>query len=300
MSDPIKTQFGVALVHVTKIIPENVKPFADVADALKEEIAADRAKTTVNGIHDKIEDERTSGKALADAAKTVGLDVTTIEAVDATGHDKSGAELPDLPDRDALLRAAFASDIGVDNDTLSTRDGGYVWYEVAGIEPAHDRTLDEVKDEVTKDWHDDQVTSALASKAADLVKQIDAGETVEAAAAAAGGLPVEHVNDAKRDGAADLAPGVVAQIFDVPVDAAGSAAGTGLTRVVFKVLDSVVPPRDPESTESKTDEQQLQAAFSDDLLGEYLAKLQADTGVSVNQAALNNAIGSSGSGTGSY
>ena len=101
-----------------------------------------------------------------------------IDAVDAAGNDKSGAERADLPDRDALLRSAFASDIGVDNDTLSTRDGGYEWYEVAAIDPAHDRTLDEVKDEVTKDWHDDQVTSALASKAADLVKAIDAGETV--------------------------------------------------------------------------------------------------------------------------
>ena len=59
-----------------------------------------------------------------------------------------------------------------------------------------------------------------------------------------------------------------------------------------------MPPRDPESAESKTDEQQLQAAFSEDLLGEYLAKLQTDTGVTVNQAALNNAIGgSSSSGT---
>ena len=294
VSNPIKTQFGVALIHVTKISPEDVKPFADVAAALKDEIAADRAKATVSSIHDKIEDERTSGKALADAAKTVGLDVTTIDAVDATGHDKSGAERADLPDRDALLRAAFASDIGVDNDTLSTRDGGYVWYEVAAIDPAHDRTLDEVKDEVTKDWHADQVNSALASKAADLVKVIDAGETV---AAAAGGLAVAHVNNAKRDGVADLPPSVVVQIFNVPVDAAGSAEGTGLTRVVFKVVDSVVPSRDPESAESKTDEAQLKAAFGEDLVGEYLAKLQTDTGVTVNETALSNAIGSSSSGT---
>lgn len=291
VSGPIQTQFGVALVHVVKIIPENVKAFADVKGALKDEIAADRAKATVNKIHDQIEDERTSGKALADAAKTAGLDVMTIDAVDATGHDKSGAELPNLPDRDALLRASFASDIGVDNDTLSTRDGGYVWYEVAGIEPAHDQTLQDVKDEVTKDWHDDQVTSALASKAADLVKEIDAGTTVDAAAAAAGGLPVVHVNDAKRNGAADLPAGVVAQIFNVQVDAAGSAAGAGLSRVVFKVLDSVVPSRDPESAESKADEAQLQAGLSEDLLGEYLAKLQTDAGVTVNQAALSNAMG---------
>jgi peptidyl-prolyl cis-trans isomerase D len=295
VSDPIKTQFGVALLHVVKIVPENLQPFADVEAALKDEIAADRAKAAVSSIHDKIEDERTSGKALADAAKTIGLDVTTIDPVDASGHDKSGAEVPDLPDRDALLKAAFASDIGVDNDTLSTRDGGYVWYEVAGIEPAHDRTLDEVKDEVTKDWHDDQVASALTGKAAEIVKAIDAGETVEAAAAAAGGLAVEHVNNAKRSGAADLPPGVVLQIFNVPVGAASSAAGTGLTRVVFKVLDGVVPPRDPESAESKTDAAQLQAEIGNDLLGEYLAKLQSDTGVTVNQAALSNAIGGDGS-----
>ncbi|HWG06341.1 MAG TPA: peptidylprolyl isomerase, partial [Beijerinckiaceae bacterium] len=254
----------------------------------------DRAKPKVDEIHDKIEDARTSGDALADAAKTVGLDVTTIDSVDATGHDKSGAEIANLPDKDDLLHAAFASDIGVDNDTLSTRDGGYVWFEVAAIDPAHDRTLDEVKDRVTKEWHDDQVSTALSSKAGDLVKAVEAGQTIEAAAATVGST-VQHANDVKRAGEEDLAPGVVAQIFNVPVDAVSSAAGTDLTRVVFKVLDSVVPPLDPESTETKTDTNNLKSAFANDILGGYLAKLQADVGLTVNQSVLDNAVGSGNS-----
>ena len=53
---------------------------------------------------------------------------------------------------------------------------------------------------------------------------------------------------------------------------------------------------DPESAESKTDEAQLKAAFGEDLVGEYLAKLQTDSGVTVNETALSNAIGSSSSG----
>ena len=295
VSDPVKTQFGVALLHVIKITPESVKPFTEVADDLKQQIAVDRAKSKVDTIHDKIEDARTSGAALADAAKTVDLTVATVDAVDATGHDKSGADLKDLPDHDDLLHAAFASDIGVDNDTISTRDGGYVWFEVAAIDPAHDRTLDDVKGQVTKEWHDDQVTRALSSKAAELVKGIDTGQTVEAAAAATGGLTVEHANNVKRAGGADLAPGVIAQIFDVPVNAVSSAAGTGLTRVVFKVLDAVVPTLDPESAETKTDTDTLKGSLSEDLLGEYLAKLQTDAGVTINQAALQSAIGGSSS-----
>jgi peptidyl-prolyl cis-trans isomerase D len=300
ISEPVKTQFGVALLHVTEITPESVKPFADVADEIKKDIAIGRGKTKVDDMHDKIEDARTSGDSLADAAKTVGLTVGTADSVDATGHDKSGAEVKDLPDRDALLQAAFASDIGVDNDTISTRDGGYVWFEVAAIDPAHDRTLDDVKDQVAREWHDDQVATALASKAGDLVKQIEGGQTIEAAAAATGGLTVEHIDNVKRSGGGDLAPGVVAQIFDVPVNAVDSAGGAGLTRVVFKVLDSVVPALDPESTETKTNTDTLKAAFGEDLLGAYLAQLQTDVGVTVNQAALNNAIGGSSSGSAGY
>ena len=48
-------------------------------------------------------------------------------------------------------------------------DGGYVWYEVAGITPARDRTLDEVKSQVEQRWHNDQIASRIKTKAADML-----------------------------------------------------------------------------------------------------------------------------------
>ena len=78
----MKGQFGYVLVHAVKVNPETVKPYEEVADDLRKEIATDRARKTVQELRDKIEDERASGKALEDAAKRLGfkLGKTTIEA----------------------------------------------------------------------------------------------------------------------------------------------------------------------------------------------------------------------------
>ena len=203
--------------------------FRSVAGELKQEIAVSRARAKVTQIHSLIEDERTSGKALAEAAQKANLTVTTIDAIDATGVDKNGNKV-ELRDADTVLRAVFASDIGVDNEAVNTRDNGYVWFEILGIEPAHDRNLDEVKDEVVKAWREDEVRRALTTKAIDLVKAMDGGESLEKIAKENGDLKIETAKDVRRGGAANLAPGVIAQIFNLPVGRAGSAAGEKIGR----------------------------------------------------------------------
>ena len=84
------------------------------------------------------------------------------------------------------MRAAFASDVGLDEAALNTKDGGYVWYEIAKIDPAHDLTFEEAKPEVEKQWRAEEIDKALAGKADDLVKQINAGGKFADVAKAAG------------------------------------------------------------------------------------------------------------------
>ncbi len=290
VSAPVKTRFGYALVRVGAIKPANVRSFEDVSDQVKRDIAISRARSRVQEIHDKIEDERSSGKTLADAAKPMGFNVTTIEAVDQTGRDKKGGRV-NLTEAEALLRAVFASDIGVDNEVVNTRDNGYVWFEVAGIEPANERSLDEVKDEVAKAWRDDEVRRLLGAKALDIVKAMDGGQSIEDAAKANGGLEVKSSSSVKRGGAEGLSQGLVAQVFNTQVGKAGSASGDGLTRVVFKVNDSVTPPFEADSEEAKSIASQLAVTYADDLLAQYLTKVQADLGVKINAGALNLAVG---------
>jgi peptidyl-prolyl cis-trans isomerase D len=290
VSTPVKSRFGTTLVRVGAVKPANVRSFEEVADQVKREIAVSRSRSRVQQVHDKIEDERSSGKTLTEAAKTAGFDVTTIEAIDQTGLDKTGAKVP-LAEPEAVLRAVFASDIGVDNEAVNTRDNGYVWFEVAGIEPAHERSLDEVKDQVAKSWREDETRRALTAKAAELVKAIEGGQSIEDAAKASGGLEVKTSTSVKRGGAEGLSQGLVAQVFNTAVGKAGSASGEGLTRVVFKVNDSVVPPFEPDSEEAKAIATQLATTYSDDILTQYLAKVQADLGVKINAGALNMAMG---------
>ena len=199
-SEPVKGNFGPVLVHVAAIEPASVKPFAEVAPALKQEIATQRASATLRDLHDKIEDARSSGKTLTEAAKSVGLEPRVIDGVDAQGLDKDGKPVEDLADRDALLRAAFASDVGVDNDTVQGRDGSQTWFEVTAVEPAHPRTLAEVKPEVEAAWRNEETAKRLADKAAELVKALDGGQTLEQVAASLGNLPIAHEPNVKRAG----------------------------------------------------------------------------------------------------
>ncbi|WP_237476377.1 peptidylprolyl isomerase [Lichenibacterium dinghuense] len=289
VTDPVHGTFGTVVAEVDAVAPGTVKPFAEVAPALKDEIATQRAKSSVASLHDRIEDARSSGKTLADAAAAVGLQVRTVDAVDAAGQGRDGKPVEGLVDARDLLKAAFASDVGVDNDTLSTPGGGYEWFEVAGVDQARPLSFDEAKAKVAAVWTEEETSRRLDAKAAELVRDIDAGTTTVEAAAASLGLQVQHVGDAKRAGATGLPQIVAAKAFDVAVGRAGSAPTGPNARTLFKVLDSVTPPLDPDSDAGKQLAQRYGTALQDATINDYLGTLGAKLGTKVNQAAVQQA-----------
>ena len=275
VSDVVKGQFGSVIVRVVGITPGSVQTFAEVEEMLKKEIAADRASGDVQTLHDKIEDARVSGKTLSEAAKSVGLEARTIAAVDAQGFDPTGAAV-DLPDKTSLLGSVFASDVGVDDATLQTKDRGYLWFDVDKVDPARDRTFDEVKDTVEKQWRADEVAKALGAKAMDMVKQLDAGASLASLAQPAG-LEVKSAADIHRRGGTGLAASVVGAVFAMPPDGAGSAA-TPDGRVVFKITADMTPPTDPDNPAVKTMAEQLTGALQSSLVAQYITALSANWG----------------------
>jgi len=289
---PITTPSGVVLIHVTKIRPGSVRPFADVAGAIKAEIALERARDDIAKVHDQIEDARTAGKNLTEAAKAAGLEPRTIDAIDANGRDKAGKAVAGLTEPRKLIEAAYASNIGYDNETIETADHGYVWFEVAKVEPAHERPLDEVKAQVEAAWRTEEAAKRLAAKTADLAKKLDGGQTM-AALAAAEGVEVKTTGDVRRVGTppAGLPASVVVQVFNVEPGAAGGAAGADDSRILFKVTGSVTPPLDPANPQAKALADQFGASVTADLMAQFAAKVQADVGVNINEPALQAATG---------
>lgn len=292
VSQPVQGRFGIALVKVGAIQPANQPSFEKVATDLKKEIAIERARDQVGTLRDKMEDERGGGASVTEAAQKLGLASTTIDAVDRSGHLPNGQPANIPPGLDVVSQA-FNSDVGVDNDAISFR-GGYVWYEVLGITPPRDRNLDEVKDQVEARWHEDQVASRLRTKAAEMVQRLGANGNL-ADEAASIGSKVETAAGLKREASVPGVPaGVVTAAFRTAKDGFGQTeVNNGAEWIVFRVTDITVPPLDLTSEDTKKLKETLQRSLSEELLAEYVNRLEKDIGTSVNEAAFAQATGAS-------
>ena len=294
-SAPVKGQFGTVIVHVSKIDPSRQQPLQEVHAQLKDEIAIVRARQQATKLRDGIEDQRTAGKTLGEAAKSVGLSPRTIDAIDAQGRDKAHKPVEGLAAGPRLLKAAFTTDVGADTEMIPTADGGDVWYEVAGIDPAHQLPLAEVKPRVEGAWKADEVGRRLAAKGDAMVKEIDGGKTLTAVAAATGKLAVMKATNVGRGGGPQLPQLVAATFFDTIVGKAGSVTDGAQGRIVFKIEAAHVPPIDPKDSQFAKLLGQVKEGFEDDTLAQYLAKVQGEVGVSINQKALQTALGDTNS-----
>jgi peptidyl-prolyl cis-trans isomerase D len=288
VSAPVQGRFGTAVVRVVKIEPERVRSFEEVAGELKQDVAAERAKAEITSLYDKIEDERSIGKTLAEAAETLKLESRTIE-IDRSGRSISGAPV-NLPEPPRLLNTAFSTEPGVEIDPLQV-ESGYVWFDVAGITPARERTLDEVKDQVQTRWREDEIASRLKTKAAEILDKAKAGKPL-AELASAEGLKVESRTGIKRgDPSSPLSAVAIDAIFRAPKDGVGSAqAEQPVEQLVFHVTDIVVPNTEAGSDAAKQLQESLNRALADDIFGEYIAQLESEIGVTINQTALRQVV----------
>ncbi len=288
VSAPVKGRFGYVLVKALSITPGSVKPFDEVRGAIKEQIAASRAVDQVQSLHDKIEDARGNGKSLAEAASSVGMTVRTYDGVDREDRNAAGAKV-DLVDKDLLLPAVFASDIGVDDEPIPTKDNGFLWFSVIRIDPAHDRTFEEVKDKTASVWRAEETAKRLAETASQAVKKLDAGADIAELAKAAN-AQVKTAKDIRREGGAGLAPNVVAAVFGVGPTAAGSAS-TADGQFVFKVTSDTIPPPAPGDPQVMGTEDRLKNEMSSSVVEQYVDALKRQIGVSIDRRVMQGAEG---------
>jgi peptidyl-prolyl cis-trans isomerase D len=296
VSAPVQAQFGVVLLTALKIEPQVIQSLANATSQLRNDIALDRAKTQVADLHDKIEDDRAGGASLEQAAQKEKVPLVTYN-VDRSGRDPDGKPIANLVHAPDIINAAFASDVGVDSDPIDA-DSGFVWYDVAAIAPARDRTLDEVKDQVTQRWRDDEIASRLKTKAADLLDKLKTGTPLDTLAAA-DGLKIETASDLKRGGSSgDVSAKMTQAIFHTAKDAFGSAAGDSPTQwIVFRVTDVKTPKLDATSPQGARIEQTVQHQMSDDAYGQYMEWLEGNLGTSINPSLLAQAMGNGTSDT---
>ncbi len=276
--------FGPVIVRVSNIKPESVKTLDEVKEEIRKQLAISNASQELINVHDQIEDLRGSGSTLEQIAEQLKLKAIVIDAVDATGLDKDGNEVKDIPAKQQVLGAAFKTEAGADAPSLSIGTDGYLWFDVRDITPERDRPLSEVKDKAIADWTAEQQKLELAKKAEELKQQAQKGTSL-ADIAAPLGITVESKSGITRgtDDAVLGRAGVIAA-FSGPIDTIASAVGGDpTTQILLKVTEVNT---EPTGDVLNNQDQQITAtanAAGDDILDQMVNLLQTQYGASVNQ-----------------
>ncbi len=290
VSPVVKGSFGPVILRVTRIEPAHVKALSEVEGEIRTTLANNIAASSINDIHDSYEQERSDGASMTDVAKKLSLKSVTVEAVDAEGNDPSGNP-SQLPNAEALLTAAFQADQGFDNNPLTMGTIGYLWYQVDGITPARDRTLDEVTDKVVAAWKGEEAVKRLNQRVDELKKRLDGGATLETIATELGTEKQTKRGVIRSTNDADIGTAAAAQIFRGPIDFTGSAAApSDDAQILFKVTEVTEPAATGPEAIPEQQQKYLATSLSDDVLEQLVGELQKQYPVKINQTVINNAL----------
>ena len=293
ISKPVKGTFGTAILRVRKINPASVKTLAEVKEQIRNKLALEQAADKVLDIHDQIEDERAAGSTLKEIADKFKLRLIEIEAVDSNGRNKAGKAEKKLPASPKLLKLAFESDVGVENDPVSSDDNGYWWVDVTGVIPEKLRPIAEVRDQIRRSWILEKRSEKLLAKAQELVKRLEGGETL-AAVARAENLEVVKSKPLKRESKDKLfSRALIRALFSKPKGAYFEGRPvSGEDRVIGQVASVTLPDMAKSAREIADIRKSTGEAVKNDLLSEYVGALRDHYGVKINRQTFQALTGS--------
>ncbi|WP_349360530.1 SurA N-terminal domain-containing protein [Stappia sp.] len=293
VSEIVEGRFSPVLIKVEEVRPARKTPLDEVADDLRTEIAERLAEREVLDLFDEIEDARAAGATVPEVAGRFNLPLETPPAFDMGGRGTDGDPV-DLPEVDDLISDVFESDVGIEADPLQLGRSGFVWFEVAEVIPARDRTLDEVREDVIAAWTQDRRDARLSELAEETLQALESG-TALADLAEENGLTVETQTGVLRSTQSDTLPAeAVAGAFSGPVGTTGSAARADGARIVYRVTDATAPAFFAEDAEVAALGERLSGALENSIIGQYVAERETALGVSVNQANISRVLGLNG------
>jgi peptidyl-prolyl cis-trans isomerase D len=175
VSAPVVGSLNTALLKAVRVAPAKQPTLAEIKDKLAERVKLEKASEEIQSVYDAVEDARAQQTKFEDIASKVGVPFKLL-TFSASGIGKDDKPVG-VPSAGELLKAAFGSDVGVENDAIGSEGGGYVWYEVREIIPSAVRPIDQVKEQVKADFFAEKLRTLAADKAKAIVEK--AGDTTK-------------------------------------------------------------------------------------------------------------------------
>jgi peptidyl-prolyl cis-trans isomerase D len=259
ISDLVRTQYGFHIIKVLDKETAHTKPFDEVKDSLRAPMVLQQADQQASDMADQLAKViRQSNKVtLDDLAKQYHLTVSETRPV---GAGDAVLELGNSKEvKDAIFR------LRQNELSLPLRtDRGYVILSVKQITPAHQGSLEEVREQVVNDLKQQESAKMAKSKADELAKRVKAGEKFESAAKALGLEAKTSESISRNDSIAGAASGKqLGEAFQMKPGDVGAPMDLGASWMVYRVAAKEEPnPADFEKQKKGLAEQLLQSKRS--------------------------------------
>jgi peptidyl-prolyl cis-trans isomerase D len=180
IAGPFETSLGWVVLKVKSETEETVTSFEDVRDALEKAYRLEEQQNRLYDMANEIDDRLVSGASLSDVAQEFNLEVYQTPLLTKAGltQDKKSAEILQKDFAEKLLADAFSLRINDIPPLMDTEDERFVAYNASRIEAAAPKPLEDIKDQVTTDWRQQEMRTELAALGDQLMKELQEGNAL--------------------------------------------------------------------------------------------------------------------------
>jgi len=273
ISDLIKTQYGFHIIKVLDKETAHTKTFDEVKDTLRPNFLLNKVDQQASKTADQISaDIRQSNKTTLD--QLTQKYHLTIAETHPVGPGEPVLELGNGQDVKDEIFKLRQGDLSLPLRT----DRGYVVLSLRQVLPAHQGTLEEVRDKVVTDLKQQKANELAQTKANELATRVKAGEKFAAAAKALGLDPKTSDPFARNGSVANLGSGKqLAPAFSLKVGQLGPPLKLGSSWAVYQVVERQEP--NPADFEKQKKE-----------ITDTLLKQKRDLAFSAFQTSLNDRL----------
>lgn len=290
ISDIIEGPLGYAVLRVRSISPGAVLPFEAVEDQLRSRIIYDQALEDMLAFSETVEDEIAGGETLENLGQRFDLSVVDIDEINRDGENRDGKRLNLLALYDDIAATVFESAVGEDIPMMEMDDGSYVWLRLDAITPSAVPPLADIRDAVAAEWQVSERTKLLEAMAEHMVKQGNETGSFKSAAKTFDREPLESEPMTRQTSNDTFSEAAVRNLFSVKSgDFTWANVGFGGEIIVMQVAD-VIEARTEQGEARDLIFGGEQRKYRLDVSNQFIASLQNEYGISLNQSNLERAI----------
>jgi len=271
---PVETSLGAALFRVNAILAAQETSFEDARADLETELGREEALTLIGDQIDGIDDLLAGGATLEELADETEMELAQIDwSVDSEGG---------IADFAAFRQAAAAAAKGDFPEVEELDDGGLFALRLNEVIDPRLPEFEAARADIEAAWRADATLAALTAQADELVAELNAGTMPE-------GLEMSDETDITRTSfVAGTSAEFLIEVFKMAKGDILVVPNQDAVQIVR--LDDILPPN-PEDENLATQRETLESAtergIANDILGAFAAAVQADAGISLDQAAIN-------------